>query len=96
MKRKRFSESQIINILQAGETGIPAPDLCRQHGIAQSTYYKWKAKYGGMSLTELKRLKELEHENQRLKRMYANLSLDNEILREVLEKKFGMDLSEEI
>jgi putative transposase len=96
MKRTRFNESQIIPILKSGEAGIPILDLCRQHGVGQSTYYKWKAKYDGMSLAELKRLKELEHENQRLKRMYADLSLDHEILREVLEKKVGVDLSEDL
>lgn len=95
MKKKRFTEAQIIKILRAGESGIPAPDICRQHGVGQSTYYKWKSKYGGMSLSELKRLKELEAENRRLKRMYADLSLDHEILKEVLEKKYGVDLSEE-
>lgn len=96
MKGKRFNESQIVSILKSGEAGMPVPDLCRQHGVSQSTYYKWKAKYEGISLAELKRLKELEHENQRLKRMYADLSLDNEILKEVFEKKVGVDLNEEL
>lgn len=84
---KRFIESEIIKILKIGESGVPVPDLCRQNGIGQSTYYKWKAKYGGLDLSELKRLKQLEEENRRLKKMYADISLDNLILKEVLEKK---------
>lgn len=84
---KRISESEIIKILKIGETGVPVPELCRQHGVGQSTYYKWKAKYGGLDLSELKRLKHLEEENRRLKKMYADISLDNLILKEALEKK---------
>jgi len=96
MKKKKFSEAKIIEILKAGEAGLPITDIARQYGVAQSTYYKWKAKYGGMTVAELRRLKKLEQENQRLKQMYATLSMDHELLREVLEKKLGVDLSEEL
>jgi len=75
---------------------MPVADLSRKHGLAESTYYKWKSKYGGMSLTELKRLKQLEQENKRLKQMYATLSMDNDLLKEVLEKKLGVDLDDEL
>jgi len=95
MKKKRFSEAQIVAILKEGEAGIPLPDLSRKYGFAQSTYYQWKSKYGGMSASELKRLRDIEEENKRLKRMYADLSLDHELLKDVLEKKLGVDLSEE-
>jgi len=96
MKKKRFNEAQIVNLLNEGLAGIPVADLCRKHGVAESTYYKWKSKYGGMSLTELKRLKQLEQENKRLKQMYATLSMDNDLLKEVLEKKLGVDLDDEL
>jgi putative transposase len=96
MKRKRFSEEQIIAILTEGAAGIPVSDLCRKHSVGESTYYKWKSKYGGMTVAELKRLKQLERENQRLKQMYATLSMDHELLREVLEKKLGVDLGDEL
>lgn len=87
MKRNRFSQAQIFEILQAGEAGISVADLCRKHGVGESTYYKWKSKYGGMQLSDLKRLKQLEEENRRLKSLYAKVSLDNQILQEVLEGK---------
>ena len=74
--------------------GAPIADLCRKHGVGESTYYRWKSQYGGMTVAELKRLKQLERENQRLKQMYATLSMDHALLREVLEKKLGVDLSE--
>jgi putative transposase len=96
MKKKRFSEAQIVGILKQGVAGIPVAEICRQHGVGESTYYKWKSKYGGMSVSELKRLKELESENERLKRMFANLSMDHDLLKEVLEKKLGLNLSEEV
>ena len=95
MKRKRYSETQIVKILQEGEAGIPVPDLARKYGVGESTYYSWKSKYGGMSAQELKRLRDLEQENRRLKQMYATLSMDHDLLKEVLEKKLGVDLSEE-
>ena len=95
MKRKRFSESQIVAILQEGEAGVSVPELSRKYGFAESTYYVWKSKYEGMSIKELKRLKQLEEENQRLKKMYANLSMDHELLKEVLEKKLGVGVNVE-
>jgi putative transposase len=87
MKKSKLSEAQIIKMLKGGDLGQSVADLCREYGIANSTYYKLKSKYGGMSLSELKRLKALEQENSRLKRLYADLSLDHSILKEVLEKK---------
>lgn len=95
MKKKKFSETKIVEILKAGESGMSASDISRHYKVGESTYYKWKSKYGGMSVSELKRLKQLEKENQRLKQMYATLSMDHELLREILEKKLGVDLSEE-
>lgn len=96
MKKKRFSEAQIVAVLQEGQAGMPIADLCRKHRVGESTYYKWKSKYGGMSVTELKRLRQLEKEHQRLKQMYATLSMDHELLKEVLEKKLGVDLDDEL
>jgi putative transposase len=89
MKRSKYSESQIVNILKEAENGIPLEDLIRQHGFSKATFYKWKAKYSGMSVSELKRLKELEEENRRLKQMYANLSLEHEALKDIIEKKLS-------
>jgi putative transposase len=86
--KKRFTEEQIIRILQEAETGIKVLDLCRKHGISDATYYNWKAKYGGMTVSDAKKLKTLEDENQRLKRLVADLSLDNQALKAVVEKKF--------
>jgi putative transposase len=87
MKRSRFSEGQIIKILKETEiTGKTVADVCREQGIAQSTYYKWKSKYGGLDESQLRRLKELEEENRKLKQMYADLSLDHMILKDIIEK----------
>ena len=86
MKKSRYSETQIIQILKQGEAGVPTSELCREHGISSATYYNWKAKYGGMDTSGVKRLRELEEENRRLKQMYASLSLDHQILKELLEK----------
>lgn len=86
MKKSKFTESQIFNILKEAKTGIPVVDICRKHGLGNATFYKWRAKYGGMDASMLKRLKELEDENTRLKRMYANAAMDNEILKETLKK----------
>ena len=86
MKRSRHSESQIIKILKEGESGMPVTDICREHGIGRSTYYKWKSKYWG-DIQELKHLRELETENRRLKQMYAELSLDHKILKDIVAKK---------
>ena len=87
MRRSKFSDSQIVSILQEAEAGKAVTEVCRQHGISTSTYYKWKAKYGGMAVSDLRRLRELEEENRRLKQMYAELSLDHELLKELLAKK---------
>jgi len=87
MKRSRFTENQIIKILKEAETGVPATELCRTHGFNRSCFYKWKAKYGGMEASDLRRLRELEVENRRLKQMYAELSLEHEVLKDVVEKK---------
>lgn len=87
MKKSKFTESQIFNILKQAESGIKVSDLCREHGISQATVYKWRGKYGGMDPSMMKRLRELEAENHRLKRMYADTAMDNEILKESLEKK---------
>jgi len=87
MKKSKFTESQIVNILKEAEAGVSVEDLMRQHGFSRATFYKWKAKYSGMSVSELKRLKELEEENRRLKQMYADLSLEHEVLKDIIEKK---------
>ena len=87
MKTGRFSESQIIGILKQQEAGMKAADICREQGISQATFYNWKSKYGGMEASDVKRLRDLEQENARLKRMYAELSLDHQILKDIIEKK---------
>ena len=87
MKKSRYSETQIIAILKKQEAGMKTADICREHGISQATFYNWKSKYGGMEASDVKRLRELEAENARLKRMYAELSLDHQILKDVIEKK---------
>ena len=88
MKKSTFSESRILAVLKEGEAGVPVARILRKHGISQATYYNWKAKYGGASPAELKRLKELEAENAKLKRMYADLALENSAIKEVLNRKF--------
>lgn len=87
MKKARFTESQIISILSKQEKGISVPDICREHGISNATFFNWKGKYGGMSPSQLRKLKELEIENARLKRMYADLSLLHEAFKDAIEKK---------
>ena len=87
MKKKRFTEQQIVKILKEYESGVSAADLCRQHQISKPTFYNWKQKYSGMSSSDLKKLKDLEQENKRLKKMFAELSLDHELLKEIIEKK---------
>lgn len=87
MKKARFTESQIISILSKQEKGVPVADICRDNGISHATFFNWKAKYGGMSPSQLKRLKELEIENARLKRMFADLSLVHEAFKDAIEKK---------
>ena len=88
MKKSKFTESQIIQMLKSHESGRAVMDICREHGISDATFYKWRKQCGGMEVDQLKRLRELEEENRRLKHMYADLSLDHRILKEVLEKKF--------
>lgn len=87
MKKSRFSEQQIINILKQADAGVKVQDLCRQHGISDATYYKWKSKYGGMEASDIKRLREVEAENFKLKRMFADLALENRALKDLIEKK---------
>ncbi len=87
MKRSRFTESQIVAIIKKQEAGSKVADICREHGISDQTFYKWKAKYGGMEASELKRVKDLEAENSRLKKMYAELSLVHEALKDAVAKK---------
>lgn len=86
--KRRFSEEQIIRILQEAEAGTKVIDLCRKHGISDATYYNWKAKYGGMNVSDMKKLKVLEDENRRLKRIVADQALDIQALKAVVEKKF--------
>jgi putative transposase len=88
MKKKQFTESQIVTILKEFDAGKSIQDLAREHGVSKATIYNWKAKYGGMEMSELKRVKELEEENRKLKQMYADLALDNKMLKDVLGKKF--------
>ncbi len=87
MKRSRFTETQIISILKEADAGMQIKQLCRKHGISDATYYNWKSKYGGMSASELKRLRETEVENAKLKRMYADLALENTALKDLIDKK---------
>lgn len=87
MKTSKFSPNQIVKILKSYEEGKPANEVCREHGISQATLYNWKKRYGGMEATDLKRLKALEAENQKLKRMYAELALDHQMAKEIIEKK---------
>ena len=87
MKKTQFTETQIVAMLKQHEQGIKAADIARANGISDKTFYRWKSKYGGMDANELKRIKELEAENAKLKRMYADLALMNEALKDVIEKK---------
>ena len=88
MKTSRFSDSQIISILKQAEAGSPVPELCREHGISSATFYKWRSKFGGMDASLMARMKELEDENRRLKKMYAEERLKEEIVAEALAKKW--------
>jgi putative transposase len=88
MKRNRFTEDQIIGILKEQEAGVPVAGLCRKHGVSNASIYKWKAKYGGMDISEAKRLKALEDENARLKKLLADAMLDNSALKDLLGKKW--------
>jgi putative transposase len=87
MRKTRFTEEQIAFALRQAETGTPVAEVCRKMGISEATYYNWKRKYGGLGVSELRRLKQLEEENARLKRLVADLSLDKEMLQEVVRKK---------
>lgn len=87
MKKSRYNEIQIIAILKTVEAGRLVKDVCREYGVSEATYYNWKAKYGGMEASDIKRMKNLEEENRRLKQMYANLSLEHTILKDIIEKK---------
>jgi putative transposase len=88
MKRKRFSEEQIIGVLKEHEAGVKTADLCRKHGISDATFYNWKNKYGGLEVSEARRLRSLEGENARLKRLLADAMLDNAALKDLLTKKW--------
>jgi len=87
MKKTKFTEAKIVAIIKENEAGISAPELARKYGMSQGTFYNWKAKYGGIGVSDLKRLKEIENENRRLKQMYADLSLGHEVLKDIIEKK---------
>lgn len=87
MKKSRFTETQILAILKEGEAGVKVKDLCRNHGISDATYYNWKSKYGGMQSSDLKRMKDMEAELSQLKRMFADMALENRALKDLIEKK---------
>jgi len=87
MKRSKYSESQIVGILREADAGLQVTEICRKYGISGATYYKWKSKYGGLEVSDVRRLRELEAENAKLKRMYADLSLENEALKDLISKK---------
>jgi putative transposase len=87
MKRLKYSESQIVGILKEADAGVQVKEICRKYGISDATYYKWKSKYGGLEVSDVRRLRELEAENAKLKRMYANLSLENDALKDLISKK---------
>jgi len=88
MKKSRFTDSQIMAILKQAENGVPVPELCREHGMSSASFYKWRAKFGGMDASMVKRMKELEDENRRLKKMYAEERLKSELRKEALEGKW--------
>lgn len=87
MRKSKFTESQVVAILGEGKAGVPVAEVCRKHGISNGLYYQWKSRYSGVSVNELKRIKELEAENAKLKRMYADLALENTAIKDVLSRK---------
>ena len=87
MKRSKFSDTQIVSILKQAEAGMPVKEVCRQHQNSSACYYKWKSKFGGLSVSELRRNRELEAENSKLKRMYAEMAMENHALKDLIEKK---------
>lgn len=87
MRKSRFSESQIVSVLKQVEGGRTVKDVCREHGVSENTYYNWKSKYGGMEVSDIRKMKELIEENRQLKQMYADLSLENRVLKDAIEKK---------
>ncbi len=87
MKKSKFSDTQIVSILKQAEAGVPVKEVCRQHQISSACYYKWKSKFGGLSVSELRRNRELEAENSKLKRMYAEMAMENHALKDLIEKK---------
>lgn len=87
MKKSRFTESQIVSILKETDAGMKVDDVCRKHGISSATYYNWKSKYGGMDASDVKRLKELQEENDKLKKMFADVSLENAAMKDLFAKK---------
>ena len=87
MKKSKYSETKIVSILKENEAGMSIPELSRKYGVSTATLYNWKAKYGGMDASQLKRLKEVEEENRKLKEMFADLSLQNRVLKDIIEKK---------
>ncbi len=88
MKKHRFTESQIMQILKQGEQGVPVLELCREHGMSSASFYKWRSKYGGMDASMISEMKTMADENRRLKRMYAEMSMQNDLLKEALGKKW--------
>ena len=87
MKKSKFIDTQIVSILKQAEAGMPVKEVCRQHQISSACYYKWKSKFGGLSVSELRRNRELEAENSKLKRMYAEMAMENHALKDLIEKK---------
>lgn len=87
MRQSRFSESQIVGILKEADSGVTVKEVCRKNGISDATYYKWKSKYGGLEVSDVRRMRELEVENLKLKRMYADVSLENQALKDLISKK---------